>query len=114
MKLLIVDDEPEIAEIYRELLDYAGFQVDSFIDSEKALESIKKNSYDLIITDKKMPKISGLEIIEYVEANLPDTPVLLITGEDVRDLKLSHSKSKIYSKPVAFESLLEDIKNIGG
>lgn len=61
-RILVVDDEPDIAAIFKRALEHAGYEVDTFNDPIAALKQIKANMYDLLILDIKMPKMSGFEL----------------------------------------------------
>ncbi|HEX5976924.1 MAG TPA: response regulator, partial [Nitrososphaeraceae archaeon] len=61
-RILAVDDEPDITRLCSLALEYYGFKVDTFIDSEEALSNFKPDYYDLVILDIKMPKMDGFEL----------------------------------------------------
>ena len=62
LRILIVDDEKDIVAILSRGLERNGFEVDGFIDPEKALANFKKERYDLVILDIKMPNMNGFEL----------------------------------------------------
>src|SRR5215216_4182519 len=63
-RILAVDDEPDITRLCSLALEYHGFKVDTFNDSEEALSNFKPDYYDLVILDIKMPKMDGFELYE--------------------------------------------------
>ena len=63
-RILVVDDEPDLTRLCSLALEYHGFKVDTFNDSEEALSNFKPNYYDLVILDIKMPKMDGFELYE--------------------------------------------------
>ncbi|WP_022668670.1 response regulator [Desulfospira joergensenii] len=79
--ILVVDDERPILNMMEMVLDRFGYTVDTAENGEKAMEKINRISYDLIITDMKMPRKSGQEVLEYVkiQKNLK-TPVVGMSG----------------------------------
>ena len=77
--ILIVDDEPDIGSLLREYLE-PEFAVTTLTDSRIAVGEIAQNSYDLVISDVKMPHISGFELIRHIKAVCPQTSIVLITG----------------------------------
>jgi two-component system, NtrC family, response regulator HydG len=79
-KLLVVDDAPDTLEIIKRNLVAAGFQVFTAPGVAEALEILDRTAVDLVITDLKMPKISGLDLVRHVRENLRDTEVVMITG----------------------------------
>ena len=62
LRILIVDDEKDIVAVLRRGLESNGFKVDGFIDPEEALANFKKERYDLVILDIKMPNMNGFEL----------------------------------------------------
>lgn len=62
LRILIVDDEKDIVAVLRRGLERSGFEVDGFIDPKEALANFKKERYDLVILDIKMPNMNGFEL----------------------------------------------------
>ncbi|MDD5087843.1 MAG: PAS domain S-box protein [bacterium] len=81
-RILIVDDEPEIARVGQRVLEKYGYHVTIRTSSVEALEVFKANPdrFDMVITDLTMPHITGLQLTEEIRALQPDLPVILITG----------------------------------
>ena len=81
-RILFVDDEKSLVEIGTEMLSLLGYQVTSTTNSLEAFETFKKNpdSFDLVITDQTMPKMSGLELVAELLKIRPDIPIILCTG----------------------------------
>ncbi len=79
-KLLIVDDEPLIRESLFEILRIQGYSVRIAATAEEALELMAQEPSDIILTDMKLPKMSGIELLEAVKEKYPQTGVILITG----------------------------------
>jgi len=61
-KILIIDDEKSIRKTLREILEYEKYQVDEAADGSEGIELIKKEKYDIILCDIKMPKMDGIEV----------------------------------------------------
>jgi len=78
--ILVVDDDLDMREFLEILLTGEGYEVTSAKEGKQAISLVKKNSYDLIITDLKMPKIDGIEFIKHVKEITPETLVILITA----------------------------------
>lgn len=78
--ILVVDDEASIRAALRELLQDAGYEVDTAADGEEALKMLRERSYDLVLTDLFMPKLDGMEILQYIERHAPKTVCIIITG----------------------------------
>lgn len=79
-KLLVVDDERSMRELLDLVLKREGYSVDTAENGTAALELVRQNLYDLIISDVKMPDISGIELLERVREVSPETLVVMITA----------------------------------
>ncbi|HEX4823573.1 MAG TPA: ATP-binding protein [Candidatus Polarisedimenticolaceae bacterium] len=79
-KILVVDDEPEVAAVVRDVLESAGHAVDTAISGVDALQMLDVSPYDLVFTDLGMPDMSGWEVAEKINEVKPGTPVALVTG----------------------------------
>jgi two-component system response regulator PilR (NtrC family) len=79
-KILIVDDERSLRDVLSIMLKRAGYDVTAVADGEEAIARIDKELFDLVITDLKMPKAGGLDVLRAVKEASPDTVVLLITA----------------------------------
>jgi|SRR3989338_9110451 len=80
LNILIVDDEKDIREGLKNLLDSEGYNVDTAIDGTDALEKIKGLKYQLIISDIMMPRMSGIELLGKIKEISPFIEVIVITG----------------------------------
>lgn len=77
---MVVDDEQIVQESVRRILEEKGFKVDTASRVEQALDLLKKTKYDLILTDLMMPDQNGMELVEAVARDYPDTGVIMFTG----------------------------------
>ncbi len=79
-KILVVDDSALTLEVIRRNLEAAGYEIFTAPSVEAAIAFLEQQSVDLVITDIKMPKISGLELLKYVKENVKGTEIMIITG----------------------------------
>ena len=79
-KILAVDDESVILDSFRRILVIAGYSVDTVESGREAIGLIRKNDYDFVFTDLKMPEMSGLDVTKAVKHLRPDIDVIMITG----------------------------------
>ncbi len=80
--LLIVDDEPPVCRLLSERLTQEGFNCQSCASGEKALELLQRDAFDLVISDLRMPGISGMTLLEEAYKKYPRTAFLMVTGVD--------------------------------
>lgn len=113
-KILVIDDQPSIRKTLREILEYENFEIDEAEDGQKGLEMFNKESYDLVLSDIKMPKIDGIEFLDKVIALNQDVPVIMISGHGNIDTAVEAIKKGAYdyiSKPVDLNRLLVTVRN---
>lgn len=79
-RVLVADDEASIRELLQKTLALADYDVDVAHDGRSALERLRASTYDLLITDLKMPGADGLTVIREARRYRPDLPVIIITG----------------------------------
>src|SRR5512134_3262448 len=84
-KILVVEDNPNMSSLLADMLDV--FAVDSVraTDGEDALRKLDRENIGLVITDMRMPKMSGTELIAAVKEKRPDLPVVLISGYNLTE-----------------------------
>ncbi len=110
ISILILDDEPIVAKRLKPALEKKGYQVESFTESSKALERIKKEKFDIVITDLKMEGISGMEFLEEVRRLWPDTAVIVITGFATMETAKESFKKGVFdflAKPFKLGEIIE-------
>ncbi len=79
-KVLVVDDDPVVGRSYDRVLSNKGYAVIEAHNADEALEKMRNEEYDLVVTDIRMPGMDGLELAETVKARRPWTPVVIVTG----------------------------------
>lgn len=81
-RIIFVDDEPDLAELGKEMLEAVGYRVAAFTSSTEALDTIKNQpeDFDLLITDMTMPLLTGLELSDEIRKIRPDLPIIICTG----------------------------------
>ena len=109
-RILVVDDEPFVAQLLVETLVGDGYEVDTAANGLLALEQIKRHSYDLILSDLRMPDLDGLALYRQLELRRPDLlrRMIFISGtiEDPKYRKfLEHAGVPVLPKPFHLDDL---------
>lgn len=81
-KVLVIDDEPGIRGIMCRVLEAAGHDVTAFANGGGAIEHVRQEPVDLLITDLFMPEVEGIETIREIHRLRPDMPIIAISGVD--------------------------------
>ncbi|MEZ4522139.1 MAG: response regulator transcription factor [Thermomicrobiales bacterium] len=116
MRVLVVDDERELAEIIGSVLEDERFDVDLAFDGEQGLDMALTGNYDVIVLDRLMPKLDGLDVCRQLRAEEVETPVLILSA--LGDLPqrvegLDIGADDYLGKPFAFEELLARVRALG-
>jgi two-component system, NtrC family, nitrogen regulation response regulator NtrX len=112
-KILVIDDEKSIRNSLRDILEYEKFEVDEAADGSEGLEQVKKNQYDVILCDIKMPRMDGIEVLENI-MKLCDTPVVMISGHGNIETAVEAIKKGAFdyiAKPLDLNRMLITIRN---
>ena len=113
-KILVVDDEQSLREVLSIMLKRAGYAVTSVSDGEEAIEQLQKEIFDLVITDLRMPKVDGMEVLRAVKSASPETVVLIITAFATADSAVEAMKRGAYdylTKPFQVDEVQLIIRN---
>jgi DNA-binding NtrC family response regulator len=106
--ILVVDDEKNIREGLREALVLDGYEVSLAADGKEAMETFEKGDIDLAITDLKMPRLSGEELLRNISSLYPTVPVIILTGHGTIESAVQAMRDGAYdflTKPVNLDRL---------
>jgi DNA-binding NtrC family response regulator len=120
-KLLVVDDDPDIVQVLKMGLLKNGFLVNAFTNPEEALQSFKSNaeSYCLMLSDIRMPGLSGMQLARKVKEVNPDVKTVLMTSFEIRDSEFSTvfpstQVDGFIQKPIGIKDLTDKILSVIG
>jgi two-component system response regulator PilR (NtrC family) len=113
-KILVVDDEQSLRDVLSIMLKRAGYAVTNVCDGDEAIEQLNKEIFDLVITDLRMPKVDGMEVLKAVKSSSPETVVLVITAFATADSAVEAMKHGAYdylTKPFQVDEVQLIIRN---
>ena len=115
-KILIIEDEAAIRRVLKKIIseESKDYQVDEAADGLIGLDMIKKQDYDLIMSDIKMPKMDGVEVLQKVKVSHPEIPVIMISGHGDLDTAVETMRMGAFdyiSKPPDLNRLLNTVRN---
>ncbi|HKL25181.1 MAG TPA: sigma-54 dependent transcriptional regulator, partial [Desulfuromonadales bacterium] len=113
-RVLVVDDEESMRDFLSIMLHREGYQVDTAVDGAQAVAHLRDNSYDLVISDIKMPRMTGLELLAHIKERTPETVVLMVTAFSSTEEAVEAMKQGAYdyiTKPFKNEEIRLIVKN---
>ena len=118
-KILVIDDELEVREVLRIHLESAKYNVIEASDGEEGIILMKSGAnllqVGMIICDIRMPKVNGIEAIDYLRQNAPSIPIIVVTGYPDSELAVSLLKKGVRDymvKPIEREKLLAKVAEV--
>jgi DNA-binding NtrC family response regulator len=115
MKILVVDDDAIVIKSCRRILESEGFEVLTVSGAEEALEMIKKYDFDLLLIDVKMPKYDGLYLMREIKKELPEVPIIVMSGyptqETVKEV-MKLGANQFIPKPFRPDELMRVIRQV--
>ncbi|NMB76718.1 MAG: response regulator [Myxococcales bacterium] len=113
VRILVVDDEPVVQEVIRNVLDRPGMFLVEALDGEKAIDLLLRERFDLLIVDKNLPGITGLDVIRRARAQDPEVAALLITAYASRESveeAMAIGVDDYIVKPFAIQDLMAKVE----
>ncbi len=95
-RVLIADDEESIRHVLTELLSERGYEVRAVADGDEAARELAARDYDALVTDVRMPKLNGLELIRAAQSTSPETTIIVMSAYGSHDLAIEALKAGAY------------------
>ena len=120
LKILLVEDEKDILNLFQKFFERSGFYVSAFSEPLLAVQEFMKNNddndYDLVISDIRMTEMNGIELASIIRKKNKDIPIILMTAYNTIDIEPSILKSlnieDIINKPIKLKDLIEKINTV--
>jgi CheY-like chemotaxis protein len=112
LRILVVDDQPFICEITEQYLFHDGHSVLPLTDPRAALDALKKERFDLLVTDQEMPELDGPALAAAAREIQPGIRTILLTGYGRDELVREPAIDLVVGKPASIESLREAIAEV--
>lgn len=112
--ILVIDDENSIRRSLKEILEFENHTVDDAEDGEAGYNMAIKNNYDVILSDIKMPKLDGLELLQKLTESAVSSSIIMMSGHGSIETAVSALKSGAYdylAKPIDLNRLLVTVRN---
>ena len=115
MKILLIDNDLASINNLKDAIEPGGHKCVLFQNPKEGLSAYKKDKFDVVITDFKMPEIDGIEVLKTIRAQSPNVYVILLTGyADIENAidSVNYGAHAYFRKPVKLKGLLEVISKI--
>ena len=113
--ILVVEDEPVNLKILNYILNLEGYETTGAKDGVEALELLAQSRFDLVLSDIKMPRLSGVALARHLLSHKPITPIVLMTAYDVDSREdISALNVPCLCKPLSFKQLLSQVQKVLG
>lgn len=115
-KIMLVDDEMHVLRILRLSLEKQGYEVETYSNGEDAMEALRKQPPDVLVTDIQMPRMSGEELCKNIRMEFPDRAFLIIvltsrTEVEHREWSASFDNLEFVEKPVSMRQLITHLED---
>ena len=117
VRLILLDDEPIVCERLKPALEKIGFYVEAYTESQDVIDRFSEEKFDVLVTDLKMRKPDGLDVMNFVKRQSPSTKVIIITGfatKDTAEEALEGGAVEFIAKPFKISQLRDLILKITG
>ena len=114
-RILVVDDDPDMRQLTVDVLVSSEYAVDAAINGAVGWEALRARHYDLVITDNKMPKMTGIELIEKLRYTRVGLPVIMATNQlptHIFNLKPWLTPDATLQRPFSNDDLLATVKRV--
>jgi DNA-binding NtrC family response regulator len=114
-RIMVIDDESIVGMMIKTVFEQDGYTVETFLDAKPALERLKEEKFDVVITDLKMKDIDGMEVLRIIKKELPEVKVIMITAFASMDASIGAFREHVddfFPKPVKITDLKDCIKKL--
>jgi DNA-binding response OmpR family regulator len=115
LRILVVDDDDDIRDFIDWVLTAYGYRADTAADSADAWKALRARSYDLLITDHNMPKVTGIELVRALRSARMTLPVVLMSGTLPEEALVQNSSLQLAGtllKPFTMEELAGTVRKV--
>lgn len=111
--ILIVDDEEDLRELFSQVVKFTGAQTQTASGGHQALDLARNHKFDAVLTDIRMPKGDGAELLKTLKSEFPHLPVYIMSGyNDYKEEELIRlGAEKVYAKPFNYEDFISDLRS---
>ena len=116
-KIMVIDDENIVGKMIKSSFGQDGYIVEAFLDAEPAIERLREEKFDVVITDLKMRNIDGMEVLNTIKKESPEIKVIMITAYASVDAAVEafrKSADDFFAKPIKIADLKATVRKLLG
>ena len=110
--ILVTDDDFAVRSCFKAALDIAGHEVSVATNAEEPIRALQTRKIDVLVTDIRIPGMSGLELAEYARHHYPRVKIIVITGQPTEDIFGITNVGTLLVKPFGMATLRDDIRDV--
>jgi CheY-like chemotaxis protein len=110
--ILIVDDEPVLADACKQYFEHFGYKVTVAHDGQAALDLYENEAIDALITDFRMPRMNGQELLKRMRQRKPTLPAIMVSGFPGDFDQAEDDRTKVFGKPTRLRTLAQCIEDM--
>jgi len=114
-RIMIIEDDEEMRSLLKDFFEEEGFEIDSVSNGVDALRKLSKDHFDIVITDIRMPGLTGLDILPRIRRLKPEIPIIVMTAygsDDLRRRSLERGATIYLEKPIHLSKLRRLIREM--
>ena len=114
-RILVIEDDQEMRSLLKDFFEEEGFEIDSVSNGSEVFRILVREPFDLVITDIRMPGLTGLDILPGIKKLQPEAPIIVITAfgsEEVHRRAIERGATAYLEKPIHFHELRTMIREI--
>ena len=107
-RILVVEDDAEMRSLLKDFFKEEGFETDSVSNGSEVFRKLVREPFDLVITDIRMPGLTGLDILPGIKKLQPNVPIIVITAfgsDEIRHRAMARGATSYLEKPIHFHNL---------